>query len=191
MADASEYTNLVTSQHADKPKFMASIALVGQGFADIRNAAESLIPAFDLDQAQGDQLDTIGLWVGIGRRIQVPITGVYFSYDIAGVGLDQGVWKGKFDPDTGVVVLDDGTFRILIRAKIAANHWDGTLGTISTVLNAVFANTGTTVYVVDNGDMSITFNFSGAGAYPLLRAVIQGGYIPVKPAGVQAKYAFS
>jgi hypothetical protein len=87
----------------------------------------SFIPKFDLDQAAGDQLDIIGLWVGVGRRVKTPPIGVYFSLDIVSVGFDQGVWQGPFDPSMGITLLDDDTYRLLIRAKIGANHWDGTL----------------------------------------------------------------
>ncbi|MGC7970039.1 DUF2612 domain-containing protein, partial [Salmonella enterica] len=68
---------------------------------------------FDLDQAIGVQLDAVGEWVGISRNITVPLAGVYFSFDIAGLGFDQGVWKGPFDPDTGLTTLDDDTYRLL------------------------------------------------------------------------------
>ncbi|MDE1905307.1 MAG: DUF2612 domain-containing protein, partial [Rhodospirillales bacterium] len=48
MALATDYTGLVTSEHADKPKFMAMVAAVAQGFANATNAADSLPGSFDL-----------------------------------------------------------------------------------------------------------------------------------------------
>ncbi|MET3654101.1 DUF2612 domain-containing protein [Dyella japonica] len=183
MADVSQYVGLITSEHADKPKFSAMVAAVAQCFVDQQNALGGLIPAFDLDQAVGDQLDIIGLWVGVSRRVNTPLTGVYFSFDIAGVGFDQGVWQGPFDPSTGVTLLDDGTYRILIRAKIGANHWDGTLGTSAAILNQIFDN-GTNVFIQDNQDMTMTFGVSGVIPSAVLLALLKGGYIPLKPEGV-------
>lgn len=183
MVDVSKYTGLITSEHADKPKFNAMVSTVAQCFVDQQNTLESFIPAFDLDQAVGDQLDIIGEWVGISRRVNTPLTGVYFSLDVAGVGFDQGVWQGPFDPSTGVTLLDDGTYRVLIRAKIGANHWDGTLGTSAAILNQIFDN-GTNVFIQDNQDMSMVIGISGTIPSAVLLALLKGGYIPLKPEGV-------
>lgn len=183
MVDVSQYTGLITSEHANKPKFNAMVFAVAQCFVAQQNALDSFIPSFDLDQAVDDQLDTIGLWVGIGRRVRVPLTSVYFSLDIAGVGFDQGVWQGPFDPSTGVTVLDDGTYRILIKAKIGANHWDGTLGASAAILNQVFPS-GTNVFIQDNQDMSMTIGVSGMIPSAVMLALLKGGYIPLRPEGV-------
>ncbi|PXV60875.1 Protein of unknown function [Dyella jiangningensis] len=183
MADVSQYTGLITSEHADKPKFSAMVAAVAQCFVDQQNALGGFIPAFDLDQAVGDQLDIIGLWVGVSRRVNTPLTGVYFSFDITGVGFDQGVWQGPFDPSTEVTLLDDDTYRTLIRAKIGANHWDGTLGSSAAILNQIFES-GTHVFIQDNQDMTMTIGVSGTIPSAILLALLKGGYIPLKPEGV-------
>lgn len=138
MADPTDYTGLITSEHNQKPKFMATVTALAGSYADLINSLQSMPTVFDLDAAVGVQLDAVGLWVGITRNIDVPLTGVYFSLDTAGVGLDQGVWMGPFDPSTGVTALDDDTYRLLIRARIAANHWDGTLAGSAALLGIIF-----------------------------------------------------
>lgn len=138
MAETSNYTGLITSEHSDKPKYMAMVGAVAQPLVDALNVSQGMPDDFDLDTAIGVQLDQVGLWIGIGRRINTPLTGVYFSFDTVGLGFDQGVWKGPFDPDTGVIELDDETYRLLLRAKIAANHWDGMMETSKPILDAVF-----------------------------------------------------
>lgn len=183
MADISDYTGLVTSEHADKPKFMATVSALAQCFVDLQNVELSIPFAFDLDQAVGVQLDAVGEWVGITRNVNTPLTGVYFSFDTAALGFDQGVWKGPFDPDTGVVSLDDDTYRLLIRAKIGANNWDGTLGSSAAILNSIFGG-GTYVFIQDNGDMSITYGIAGNVPSALFLALLRGGYIPLKPEAV-------
>ncbi|VXB25545.1 putative bacteriophage protein [Burkholderia sp. 8Y] len=183
MADATDYTALVTSEHADKPKFIAMVAGVAQAFVDIQNQLAATPPAFDLDAAVGSQLDDVGLWVGVTRNVNTPLTGVYFSLDTSGLGFDQGVWQGPFDPTTGVVSLDDDTYRLLIRAKIGANSWDGTLGTSASILNSIF-NGGTYVFIQDNGDMSITYGIAGSVPSAIFLALLRGGYIPLKPEAV-------
>lgn len=187
MADLSDYLALITTEHSDKPKYMAMLQSVLAPVVDALNASAELPAAFDLDQAIGAQLDVVGLWVGIGRHVSTPLVGVYFSLDTVGVGFDQGVWKGPFDPDSGVVELDDETYRILIRAKIGANHWDGTLGGSKAILDLVF-NSGTHVFIQDNQDMSMTIGVSGEMPSAISLALLTGGYIPIKPEGVRVDY---
>lgn len=183
MANISDYTGLVTSEHADKPKFVATLSALVQCFVDLQNLELQIPFDFDLDQAIGVQLDAVGKWVGITRNVNTPLTGVYFSLDIDGLGFDQGVWQGPFDPTTGVVSLDDDTYRLLIRAKIGANNWDGTLGTSAAILNSIFGG-GTYVFIVDNGDMSIDYGIAGTLPSAIFLALLRGGYIPLKPEAV-------
>lgn len=185
MATVDDYTGLVTSEHNQKPKFMAMVEALAGGHADLINALQSMPGAFDLDAAIGVQLDAVGRWVGISRNIATPLSGVYFSMDVDGLGFDVGVWQGPYDPDTGLTSLDDATYRLLIRAKIAANHWDGTLSGSARMLDIIFPpSSGTKIFIVDNGDMSIDIAISGAIPSILFLALLFGGYIPIKPEGV-------
>lgn len=190
MADVSQYTGLITSQHAGKPKFMAMVAAICGAAVDQQNFLNSMPGAFDLDNAQGPQLDTIGEWVGISRNINVPINNVYFSWDISGVGWDQGVWKGPGDPSTGVTSLDDGTYLQVIKAKIGANNWNGQLGTVVPLYNAIFGSSGTYVQITDNSDLTMTLHVLGPQPSALFQALLTGGYIPLKPTGVAITYSF-
>ncbi|AJC16818.1 DUF2612 domain-containing protein [Pandoraea sputorum] len=187
MADITDYTGKLTSEHADKPRYAAMVRAVTQCFVDVQDALASLPASFDLDSAIGKQLDGVGLWVGVSRNIRAPLSGVYFSFDTAGLGLDQGVWRGPFDPDTGVTTLDDETYRLLIRARIGANHWDGTLAGSKAILSQIF-NTGTHVFIQDNQDMSITVGISGKVPSALFLALLSGGYIPIKPQSVRISF---
>lgn len=188
MADNDKYLGLITALHRDKPKFSAMISVVSQSFVDAQVVFSSLVPGFDLDLAVGVQLDAVGLWVGIARHVRTPLEGVYFSFDVAGLGFDEGVWKGPFDPDSGVTTLDDDTYRLLIRAKIGANHWDGTLEGSARILNLIFGGTGTYVFIQDNGDMSIDIGVAGVRPTAIFLALLTGGYIPIKPEGVRVNY---
>ncbi|KVP40827.1 DUF2612 domain-containing protein [Burkholderia ubonensis] len=187
MADLNDYTALITSEHRDKPRFAATVAAVVQPLVDQMNLLASMPGKFDLDVAVGDQLDTVGLWVGVSRRIRTPLTGIYFSFDIAGLGFDQGIWKGPFDPDTGLTILDDDTYRLVIRAKIGANHWDGTIASSAAILNSIFG-ADTHVFIEDHQDMSMTIGLSGKVPSAVFLALLAGGYIPLKPEGVRVNY---
>ncbi|KVZ79915.1 DUF2612 domain-containing protein [Burkholderia ubonensis] len=187
MADLNDYTALITSEHRDKPRFAAMVAAVVQPLVDQMNLLASMPGKFDLDVAVGDQLDTVGRWVGVSRRIRTPLTGIYFSFDTAGLGFDQGIWKGPFDPDTGLTLLDDDTYRLVIRAKIGANHWDGTLEQSAAILNSIFG-ADTHVFIEDHQDMSMTIGISGKVPSAVFLALLAGGYIPLKPEGVRVNY---
>lgn len=184
MADISDYTGLITTEHSDKPKYMAMVEAVVQPMVDALNASQGLPADFDLDLAVGAQLDVVGLWVGISRNVNAPLSGVYFSLDVVGLGFDQGAWKGPFDPDTGIISLDDATYRTLIRAKIGANRWDGTLGQSKEILDLIFSG-ATNVFIEDRQDMSILLGISGEIPSAVFLALLTGGYIPIKPEGVQ------
>ncbi|WP_315809505.1 DUF2612 domain-containing protein [Pseudomonas sp. C9-3] len=184
MADISDYVGLITTEHSDKPKYMAMVEAVVQPMIDALNASQGLPVDFDLDQAVGAQLDVVGLWVGISRNVNAPLSGVYFSLDVVGLGFDQGAWKGPFDPDTGIISLDDETYRTLIRAKIGANRWDGTLGQSKEILDLIFSG-DTHVFIEDRQDMSIVLGISGEIPSAVFLAMLTGGYIPIKPEGVR------
>lgn len=187
MADLNDYTALITSEHRDMPRFAATVAAVVQPLVDQMNLLASMPGKFDLDAAVGAQLDDVGRWVGVSRRIRTPLTGIYFSFDIAGLGFDQGIWKGPFDPDTSLTVLDDDTYRLVIRAKIGANHWDGTLEQSAAILNSIF-DADTHVFIEDHQDMSMTIGIAGKVPPATFLALLSGGYIPLKPEGVRVNY---
>lgn len=211
MADVSKYQALVIPEHAKAPKFLALITALTQCFVDNQNVVGELPDDYDLDNAVGVQLDRVGLWVGVSRRIATPLSGVYFSFGIVGLGFGQGVWRGPFDPATGIVNLDDETYRLLLRAKIGANHWDGTLAGSKAILANIFQTgtpggelydsggygagpyggaegSGTFIFIDDHQDMSMTVGVSGNIPSALFLALLTGGYIPIKPAGVRANY---
>ena len=187
MPDITDYTGKITSQHADKPKFMQMVAVVAQCFVDAAQVAASLSAAFDLDRAVDAQLDNVGEWVGISRNVDTPLANVYFALDTDGLGFDQGAWKGPFDPDSGITSLDSETYRTLIRAKIGANRWDGTLGESKAILDLVFSG-DTFVFIQDNQDMTIAIGVVGAQPSALELALLTGGHIPIKPQSVGVNY---
>lgn len=187
MATVTDYTSRITEAHSKKPRFMAMVSTVAECFVGAQNVLLEMPGAFDLDRAVGVQLDAVGAWVGATRRVSTPIAGVYFAFDEVGVGFDQGVWKGRFDPDTGITSLDDETFRLLIRARIGANHWDGTLAGSAAILEQIFHGE-THVFIQDNQDMSITVGISGKIPSALFLALLAGGAIPIKPQAVRVSY---
>ncbi|SFT43694.1 Protein of unknown function [Kosakonia arachidis] len=180
----SKYTDLITNYHAG----IQHVDLSTRPLTDISTSLNSLITAFDIDTAVGVQLDILGEWIGRSRIVSVPISGIYFSWDTDGLGYDPGVWQGPYDPDSGYTRLSDETYRVILKAKIAINNWDGTNDTLPPILDSALAGSGLRMQIVDNQDMTI-----GIWVFPEvdislvsleLIAAIKQGYLTVKAAGV-------
>jgi hypothetical protein len=135
--------------------------------------------------AVGVQLDAVGLWVGQSRSLAMPLTDVYFTFDTEGLGFDQGAWQGPYDPATGLVSLADDAYRTLLRAKIAANHWDGGIPDAYAVWGIVFAGTGLSIAIQDYENMSMGFALMDAAPDAVTLALLTGGYLDLRPAGVR------
>lgn len=185
MVDVSQYQTLITSEHSARPKFMALVTGVAQCFVDLQNLMASMPGLFDLDTAVGQQLDVVGEWVGIGRQLSVPLTGIYFSLDTAGLGFDQGTWLGPFDPTTGLVNLPDDAYRTLIRAKIAANTWDGTTEGAAAAYQKLFPGGSPEIVIFDHVDMSMSLAIIGPLPDAVTLALFTNGLLNLRPAGVE------
>lgn len=178
-----EYLDLITSEHTLQPNFVATV----QGCVDpvvlSQNLIDSFSQSFDLSTPPvGDQLDIIGKWVGVSRNIAIPISGVYFTWDGTNAnGWDYGSWQPS-DAPTQISTLPDDAYLTLVKAKIAANNWDGTTEGAYTIWNSLF--TGFTILIQDYQNMSYALVIAGGAIDSLTMALIVGGYIPLRPEGV-------
>lgn len=182
--DAAPYLALVTSEHNQKPNYMAMVGAAIQPFVDVVFLLGSMPSAFDLDSAVGAQLDVDGEWIGASRQLSASIMNVYFSFDTAGLGFDQGVWEGPYNPSTYLVNLPDESYRLLLRAKILNDRWDGTIPSAYTIWSTVFDGTGFGILIQDLGNMHMIFALTGPTPDPITLALFKGGYLNVRPLGV-------
>ena len=184
------YQGRITSEHADKPKFMALVGLLSQCYVDAQAVVNSLATAFDLDVAVGSQLDTDALWIGASRGVQTPIENAYFSFDdeTHNVGFDEGIWFLPLDPQFVVQSLDDESFRLFLRFKIAANHWDGTTASLYTILTELFSPA---VVTISEGTMTCNITITGMPPSTLFKTLTEDGVLPTKAAGVAFTYTFA
>jgi len=183
---AIPYVDVITSEHRVRVNFVATVLVCVKPYMDGIALLESLPASFDLDSASGAQLDVIGEWVGQSRYLTTPLPNTYFSWDISGQGWDEGTWKGPFDPVTGLTILPDDTYRVLLKAVIAANKWDGTTPGAYAAWAILFAALGGTLKIRDNQDMTMSLAYFGATRpNAVVTALITGGYIELKPSGVE------
>lgn len=181
----TKYKKLIPTANRQKPKFSTTVDLITDPLLKIQHSITP--PDFDIDTAVGAQLNIIGEWVGVSRFITVPLF-IFFSFDTRNQGFDDGIWHGKYDSDKELKELDDNNYRILLKAKIAANHWNGTNETLPEIYKRIFENTGTRVFHIDHFDMSMSIYFVGEVLNPVLKSIILNGYLSIKPVGVRIKH---
>lgn len=182
------YLDRITSQHRQRPKFVAVVDAVTRPVVELQALLEEVRRAFDLDDAVGVQLDQVGEWVGRSRDLSTPLEGVYFAWNEEGVGWGQGSWQGRFDPDSGLISLPDDTYRVLLKAKVAANGWNGSRDGAYEIWEAAFADLGMIIVIQDNQDMSIVVGVAGSAPDAITEQLLVQGYIPLKPVGVRIAY---
>lgn len=188
MTDITAYTNLVSNQHQDKANFISTLSTIVTPIVAIRDTVANLATLLDVDIAVGDQLDKVGEWVGVSRDISTEITGVYFAFDTLNVGFDQGNWYGPYNPLTGITILPDDSYRVLLKSRIANDNWDGTLHSAALIWQQLLSGKAYTATLTDNSNMTMVLTLS-ATPDVVTKALITGGYLDIKPAGVAITYS--
>lgn len=158
------YLNNITSQHRDKPNFIAWLSAHLIIIDDIYNVLKGMDNDFDIDNAIGKQLDTLGVIIGRERTLTFqPLNG--------------------FNP-----VLTDDYYRLVLKAKRAFNRWDGTIPSMYTIWDDIFgSDTDLNLQIKDNQDMSLNAYITGY-TDQIQQDLIQHGYIIPKPQGVRVNY---
>ena len=151
------YLNVITSQHRLQPRFMALLTALLTPLADTRNLLEQFTALFTLDTAAGDALDKLGERVGLPRRL-------------------------PFQPASGSAVLNDDDYRLLIKARILINHWDGTLQAMRENFRLLFPEYE--LSILDHQNMTLRVTVVGLKG-TLYEELIRRGYILPKPVGVR------
>ena len=156
-----DYTRLLTSYHRGRPKLVGTIQAVIQPVIDAANQLIDLPARYDVDTAEGDQLDTIGLWVGVPRVVPNVIPLPYFGFDGQPEALPWGETDnpavGGFWRESGVSgnygePMDDATFRTVIKAQIYRNNCAGTIDDAYTIISML---TPVPVQIKDHLNMQV------------------------------------
>lgn len=184
MADLDEYLNLVPSENRGQPNFIATLSAVLQPLVDWQNTVLTFPALYDLDVAAGVQEDATGEWIGATRYVTEALTGVFFSWNTAALGWNQGSWAPTNSP-TQLIALPDDAYRTLLRGKIAANNWDGTIPGAYAVFAAAFAGTPYGILIQDRPGMHMAYALTGPVPDALTFALFTSGLLTPKPAGVK------
>lgn len=159
------YTGLVTHQYTlpNSPKLTKLVRMLTQKFDDVSQVLVRMDTALDLDVAVGAQLDMLGATAGAART----------------VGFQP---SGSVSP-----VLDDATYRLYIKAKIAQNQWDGTLPSLYPIWASLFPDGS--IIIIDNQNMTADITLKGTFT-SIIQDLITNGYIVPRPEGVLYTYLF-
>lgn len=125
----NDYLYLIPPMNREKPRFIAFLSAVLSQVSDLDDLRIDMIASFDLEEAEGAQLDILGRLTGVTRDL-------------------------PFEPSSGSRTLEDEDFRLLIRARIARDHWDGSNAGFIAILHSLFPDTEMTFS--DEQDMTLT-----------------------------------
>lgn len=155
------YLKLITSEYAQSEKFNSYVETFLKMISPEVDNYNDYNILFNLETATGDQLDKIGELVGIGRELPTDNTNIPSK-------------------------LSDDSYRLVIKAKIYKNHWDGTREGMEKIFKQFFPNLP--YEIIDNQDMSYTVTIINPEITDEFLALITEGFILPKPLGVRVNY---
>lgn len=126
----SDYTSLILHQHRDKPHFVDVVSAPILALIEWIDELTTAVEKIDIDNAEAPYLDIVGAWVG-KLRGSLP---------------NQPV--------------DDDLYQLILRAKIIANHWDGSTEQLYDVWDTIFQGSHKLI-VQDIGTMRILIALLG------------------------------
>lgn len=183
-----DYIRLLTSYHRQRPKLAASMAAAILPILDSVNQLLGLHARYDVDTAEGDQLDTIGRWVGVPRVVPNVIPLPYFGFDGQPEALPWGETDnaeiGGFWRESGVsgnygAALNDATYRTVIKAQIYRNQCKGTIDDAYAIIALV---TAVPVVITDLLNMRVEVVFPAGTDLTVMELVRM---LFPRPAGVE------
>lgn len=151
MRTTDDYVALITPLYSTKPKFVATIEASVDPLVRLQALLNGLPQDFDIDTAIGAQLDAVGVRVGRSRELVTPLPAFFFSWGDPARCWGRGIWFGPHDTKYGIRLLDDDTYRRLLKAKVLSNAWDGTVAGEQGILDAFFIDPATHTFVEDRG----------------------------------------
>lgn len=154
-----DYLNIITSEHRDKEKFIATTEAFLEKVQDVENCLSSFFDEFSIDSARGAQLDLLGAILNFSRNL------IY--------------------NDGTVETLDDQTYYELLLSKIARNYWDGSVYGLLNLWSIIFP--GFTITVKDNQDMTADV-YLYFPVQQKQMTLIQNDLLIPKPIGVKFNY---
>jgi hypothetical protein len=183
------YQDLLILQYWDKPKARATIETIIRGLINAGVEIQKIPEYFDIDKAEGKQLDVLGRIIGIRRIVINGIPKLFFGFNGASVaqGFGMAVFKTNESYAYSPLQLEDYQYRFFIKAKIAKNFFNGAMSGANGLLELLSFIFGDKIYAVDTNNMIIRFYIRQGIDQTLFRYILEDDLIP-KPAGVRIDF---
>lgn len=149
-----ESKELITDQFRDKPVFNKFLELLLSPNMELQEVFRQLMQERSLDTAVGAQLDLLGELVGQPRTLINADLFTFFGF-LGNISADSfgdlndpsvgSVWWDGEQSTRGNITLNDGLYRLLIKAKIAKNVTRATPEDLMRFANFVFSTHSSTV----------------------------------------------
>lgn len=148
------------SQYRNQPKFMDWLAIARRMGGSLYYAAVAVRESYDIDKAEGVQLDTIGRIVVFNRDFIGQLTMQTAEFDAtdgAECGDEDAIFsEARVSNDTQ---MSNDLFRLAIKAKIMKNNGDSTIE--STIQEMMFLVGPKFLRVNDTENMQFSIEFAG------------------------------
>jgi hypothetical protein len=196
----SEGRGRYTEQFKDKPVFDAYLRLAFNALNELQDTFKDLMQLRSIDTATGVQLDLIGKLIGQPRSLVNYTAFPFFGFDgssgaetfgtLSDASLG-GLFRSKDQEEGGAAVVDDTTYRFLIKARIAANTSTATPEAVISGLNFITDNSNTTIVEQPDAHLQIEVEntLTDLQAYFLTGLSNEGSIVPV-PIGVTVDFVF-
>ena len=145
---------------------------------------------WNIDTAGTYGLSVWGRIVGIGNVIPYTAPPPSFGFAQASDALPfgDGTFYGGVNATTNYTLSNDA-YRLLIKAKAAANISDCSVPSLNNILQILFPSRGN-AYVTDDGGMAMSYTFKFSLSPTEIAIVTQAGVLPI-PSGVVVSYILS
>ena len=185
------YLNLLILQYSDLPKASQTVEALISKYEELYNVMLQFESAFDIDTAEGVQLDTIGKIVGLSRIVPDVVPKVYFGFaDTPNTDtFSKASMFRTFDDTLTDTQLNDSDYRFFLKAKITKNVVTAKMIDDNlSIQDAIAFMFGNAAYVSDNQDMTMTLYVDDTYPTRLLTYLVALDLIP-RPQAVRIKYA--
>lgn len=174
----------IYAQYRDKPKAVAWYEIARKLGGSIEAAAQAVRKSYDIDTAEGEQLNVIGRIVVAPRSFvgSFPMSpGLFDLTDGDEFGDDGAMFSALTIDQDGQ--LSDDLYRLVIKAKIVKNNGDATIENILDGMNFLLPKANV-LRVTDGEDMSFSIEFYGQISNLERFALLNASLVP-KPQAVK------
>lgn len=188
------YQNLLIKQYWEKPNAYAEAGAIASGYGKVYDLLTDVVAGFDLDNAEGQQLDITGRIVGVPRVVPFVLPKVAFGFEQNpnSRGFTSkfnstrpgAPFQSKFAPAYTSQQLNDFDYRFFIRAKIAVNIVAAIMASDDrlSIQDAISTAFDGRAYALDNQDMTLTLYVAPEIDLDRLRLIQQIGLLPAPQA---------